>query len=279
MNQVKIADMSSLVNDPQNKKMYRVVSKNRVSNTNRTQMVGMLQLPDNSTKSRADVLMQDVACFCIHDVVRKVCRAGEKTCSDTIIIKCEDMHSGWFTIEIDYARFSKKLIKSAFEEQARNAVFSSDIKETLINHLLFNYLRSIMKEQIVEIPEKAGFYVDNGCYCYISHADGKYETDAVRQAKYVDYPTDSIDYQALKSRLKNDSLLMMLTVLDIASFMHTLLTAIPLKIKNNQKQKTSQKYQMWKQQKKQQESQHEVNQEYLFSIFGAGLSFLTTSSQ
>lgn|GEM_PF-5355575 len=44
-----------------------------------------------------------------------------------------------------------------------------------------------MKEQIVEIPEKAGFYADNGGYCYISHADGTYEAEAVGQAEYVDF--------------------------------------------------------------------------------------------
>ena len=223
MNQIQIDDMSSLVNDPQNKKMYRAVNKNRVSNTNKTQTIGMMQLPDNSIKTNTKLMMQAVAYFCIHDVVREVYKAGEKTYSDTVIVNCENMYSERFTIKIDYARFSKKLIKSAFEEQARHAVFSADIKETLMNHLLFNYIRSTLKEQIVEIPEKAGFYSNNSGYQYISHTDGTYETETVRQAKYMDYPTDSIDYQVLKSRLENDSLLMVLTVLDIASFMYTIL--------------------------------------------------------
>ncbi|MBR4320469.1 MAG: hypothetical protein IKP69_10555, partial [Oscillospiraceae bacterium] len=223
MNQIQIDDMSSLVNDPQNKKMYRAVNKNRVSNTNKTQTIGMMQLPDNSIKTNTKLMMQAVAYFCIHDVVREVYKAGEKTYSDTVIVNCENMYSERFTIKIDYARFSKKLIKSAFEEQARHAVFSADIKETLMNHLLFNYIRSTLKEQIVEIPEKAGFYSNNSGYQYISHTDGTYETETVRQAKYMDYSTDSIDYQVLKSRLENDSLLMVLTVLDIASFMYTIL--------------------------------------------------------
>ena len=78
MNQIQIDDMSSLVNDPQNKKMYRAVNKNRVSNTNKTQTIGMMQLPDNSIKTNTKLMMQAVAYFCIHDVVREVYKAGEK---------------------------------------------------------------------------------------------------------------------------------------------------------------------------------------------------------
>lgn len=223
MNQIQIDDMSSLSNDPQNKRMYRVINKRKVSNTNRTQTVGMLQLPDNSTKSNVSLLMKSVTNFCIHDVVREIYRTGEKTYSDTVIISCENVYSERFMIRIDYARFSKYLIKPAFEEQARNAVFSADIKENLMNKLLFNYLRSVMKEQIMDISEKAGFYTNNGGYCFVKHTDGAYETETVKQAKYVNYSVDNIDYQSLKSKLENDSLLMMLTVLDIASFMYTLL--------------------------------------------------------
>lgn len=221
MNKIQIDDMSSLVNDPQNKKMYHVTNKGKVSNTNRTQTVGMLQLPDNSMNTHISSSMKVVAYFCIHDAFREVYRAVEKTCSDIVIISCENMYSEKFTIRIDYAKFSKYLIKSAFEEQARNAVFSADIKENLMNRLLFNYIRSIMKEQITEIPEKAGFYADNDSYRFVAHTDGVYETEAVKQAEYVDYRIDGIDYQRLKFKLENDSLLMMLTVLDIASFMYT----------------------------------------------------------
>lgn len=173
--QMQIDDMSSLVNDPQNKKMYRAVNKNRVSNTNKTQTIGMLKFPDNSIKTNTKLLMRAVTNFCIYDIVREIYKVGEKTYSDTVIIKCENMYSEQFTIKIDYVKFSKKLIKSAFEEQTRNAVFSTDIKRTLMNHLLFNYIRSIMKEYVVEISEKTGFYSDNGGYQYISHTEGVYE--------------------------------------------------------------------------------------------------------
>ena len=223
INQVKTDDMSSLVNDPQNKRMCRTVNKNRVSSTNKVQMVGMLQLPDNFNKTRADLLVQVVAYFCIHNVVREVYRAGEKIYSDTITVSCENMYSERFAVKIDYEKFSKKLIKSAFEEQSRNAVFSVDIKESLINHLLFNYLRSVMEEKIVEIPAKAGFYADNGGYRYISHTDGVYETEAVKQAKYTALDIEIRDCQTLKYSLENDSLLMMLMVLNMSSFMYTLL--------------------------------------------------------
>ena len=223
MNQVQIDDMSVLSNDPQNKKMYRVTSKGRSNSTSRTQMVGMVQIPDNSTKTNTNWLIKVVACFCIHDAVREVYRAGERTCSDTVIIKCENMYSEWFTIKIDYADFSKKLIKSAFEEQARNAVFSVDIKETLMNRLLFNYLRSIMKEQITEIPEKAGFYADGSGYRFVVHKEGEYETEAVRQSRYAACNAESADCLALKPLLENNSLLMMLMILDIASFIYTIL--------------------------------------------------------
>lgn len=223
MNKIQIDDMSSLVNDPQNKKMYRMINKGKVSNTNRIKTVGMLQLPDNSMNTHISSSMKVVTYFCIHNAVREVYRAREKTCSDIVIISCENMYSEKFTIRIDYAKFSKYLIKSAFEEQARNAVFSVDIKDNLMNRLLFNYLRSIMKEQITEIPEKAGFYFDNNGYRFVAHTDGVYETEAVKQAEYVDYCINSIDYQRLKFKFENDSLLMMLTVLDIASFIYTLL--------------------------------------------------------
>ena len=223
MNQMQINDMSSLINDPQNKKMYRAVNRNRISNTNKTKTIGMMQLPDNSINTNTKLLMQAVTNFCICDVVRERYKAGENIYSDTIIVNCENMYSERFTIKIDYVKFSKKSIKSAFEEQARNAVFSADIKETLMNHLLFNYIRSTMKEQIVEIPEKAGFYVDNGGYQYISHRDGTYETEVVKNARYRDYSVIDTDYQMIKSKLESESLLMLLTVLDIASFMYTLL--------------------------------------------------------
>ncbi len=125
-NHTQIDDMSSLVNDPQNKKMYRAVNRNRVSDTNKTHTIGMMQLPDNSTKTNVKSLMQAVTYFCIHSAVREVYRAGNKTCSDIIIVNCENIYSERFTVKIDYAMFSRKLIKSAFEEQSRNAVFSKD---------------------------------------------------------------------------------------------------------------------------------------------------------
>ena len=223
MNQVQIDDMSSLSNDPQNKRMYRVLNKGRATSTSRTQMIGIMQLPDNSAKTNANLLIQVVAYFCIHEVVREIYRAGEKTYSDTVIISCENMYSEQFTIKIDYADFNKKLIKSAFEEQARNAVFSVDIKEPLMNRLLFNYLRSVMREQITEIPEKAGFYTDGSGYRFIAHKDGGYETEAVKQSRYAACNTENADCLAVKPLLESRSLLMMLMILDIASFMYTML--------------------------------------------------------
>ena len=215
--------MSRLVSDPQNKRMYRAINKKRVDNTKKTQAIGMLQLPSNFTKTNAKLLMQAVTNFCIHSAVREIYMAGEKNYSDTIILNCENMYSEQFTIKIDYARFSKKLIKSAFEEQARNAEFSADIKDTLMNKLLFNYIRSTMNEQIAEIPEKAGFHREKDGYRYISHKEKVCETEAVKRAKYKDYPVDDIDYKALKLRLEEESLPMLLMLLDIASFMYTLL--------------------------------------------------------
>ena len=90
---MQIDDMSSLVNDPQNKKMYRAVNKNRVSNTNKTQTIGMLKFPDNSIKTNTKLLMRAVTNFCIYDIVREIYKVGEKTYSDTVIIKCENMYS------------------------------------------------------------------------------------------------------------------------------------------------------------------------------------------
>ena len=221
MNQIQIDDMSSLVNDPQNKKMYHVINKQKIDNMNIIQTMGMLQFPDYSMNTHVSSSMKVVTYFCIYDAIREIYKIGEKTCSDIVVISCENMYSEKFTVRIDYAKFSKYLIKSAFEEQVQNAVFSVDIKEKLLNRLLFNYIRSIMKEQTTKIPEKAGFYADNDGYHFVVHTDGVYETEAVKQAEYVDNCIESTDYQDLKFRLENNSLLMMLTVLDIASFMYT----------------------------------------------------------
>lgn len=49
-NIIQIDEMSSLSNDPQNKKMYLVTNKSQVINTNKIAMAGMLQLPDNTVK-------------------------------------------------------------------------------------------------------------------------------------------------------------------------------------------------------------------------------------
>ena len=193
MNQIQIDDMSSLVNDPQNKKMYHVINKQKIDNMNIIQTMGMLQFPDYSMNTHVSSSM-------------KIYKIGEKTCSDIVVISCENMYSEKFTVRIDYAKFSKYLIKSAFEEQVQNAVFSVDIKEKLLNRLLFNYIRSIMKEQTTKIPEKAGFYADNDGYHFVVHTDGVYETEAVKQAEYVDNCIESTDYQDLKFRLENNSL-------------------------------------------------------------------------
>ena len=77
--------------------------------------------------------------------------------------------------------------------------------------------------------KKTGFYSDNGGYQYISNTEGVYEAETVRQAKYRNCPADDIDYQVLKFRLENEKLPMMLTVLDMASFMYTILRGIRVK--------------------------------------------------
>ena len=55
-----------------------------------------------------------------------------------------------------------------------------------MNALLFNYIRSIMKEEKIEIADKPGFYLKNESYSFIAHKDRneEYETDAIRHTKF-----------------------------------------------------------------------------------------------
>ena len=65
-----------------------------------------------------------------------------------------------------------------------------------------------MKEKITEIPEKSGFYTSNNGYRFIAYKRNGYETKAVKQAKFETMKISQHD---------------MLMILDISSFMYTLL--------------------------------------------------------
>lgn len=160
-------------------------------------------------------------------MVRKVYHSHNIVCSDTVVIECENVYCERFTVRIGYEKFIDYQIKSEFEKQSNNAIFSANVRTNLMNALLFNYIRSVMKEERIEIADKPGFYLKNESYSFVSHKDGNvdYETDAVRQTKFetAEISEQDIDCQAIRSAVQNNKLFNMLLILDISSFMYTLL--------------------------------------------------------
>lgn len=226
-NIIQIDEMSSLSNDPQNKKMYLVTNKSQVINTNKIVMAGMFQLPDNTVKRNNKYSSKNVTNFCINSAVREIYKTDRRIYSDNVIIECENIYCERFTVRIRYTDFSRYLIKVEFEKQVRNAIFSPDVRVSKMNELLFNYIKSVMKENVSEIAEKPGFHLNNGVYCFIAHIDGneEHETDAVRQSGFeiMESVSKNINFQMLKDVIGDNRLLCMLMILDTASFMYTLL--------------------------------------------------------
>lgn len=226
-NIIQIDEMSSLSNDPQNKKMYLVTNKSQVINTNKIAMAGMLQLPDNTVKRNNKYSSKNVTNFCINSAVREIYKTDRRIYSDNVIIECENIYCERFTVRIRHTDFSRYLIKAEFEKQARNAIFSPDVRASKMNELLFNYIKSVMKENVSEISEKPGFQLNNGVYCFIAHTDGneEHETDAVKQSGFeiMESVSKNINFQMLKYVIGDNRLLCMLMILDTASFMYTLL--------------------------------------------------------
>lgn len=226
-NTVQADEMRWLNNDPQNRKMYLMTSRSKVTNKSRIILSGGLNIPDNSVRVNSSSSGKNVTNFCIAGVVRKVYHAHDKVYSDIVIIECENVYCEKLTVKIKYEDFIDHYIKREFERQSNNTIFSADVKNSLMNALLFNYIRSVMKEEKLEIADKPGFYLKNESYSFITHKDGdeECETEAVRQAKFEmaeisEYDTDC---QAIRSAIQNSRLFNMLLILDISSFMYTLL--------------------------------------------------------
>lgn len=71
-NTVQTDEMSWLNNDPQNRKMHLMTSRNKMTNKSRMISTGSLQIPDNSVKMNNSSSGKNVTNFCIYNVVRKV---------------------------------------------------------------------------------------------------------------------------------------------------------------------------------------------------------------
>lgn len=219
--------MRQLNNDPQNRKMYLRADRSKRNCQRKMILSGSLQIPDNLIKMNGTFLEKDVTNFCISSVVRKVYHAHDRVYSDTVIIECENVYCEKFAVTIKYDDFISYHIKQEFEKQSQNAIFSADVKNSFMNALLFNYIRSVMKEERIETADKPGFYLKNNSYSFIAHKDGneEYETEAVRQAKFETGETyeQDIDCQAIRLAVQNSRFFNMLFILDILSFMYTLL--------------------------------------------------------
>ncbi len=220
-NIIQTDEMESLLNDPQGKKMYYNKSEKKEKDRTKMKKIGTVTVPYSASENNQTHTVKNITNFCIKNAVREKYFSGKKIFSDTVIINCENIYSKCFTIKIDYAKFSKYLIKSSFEEQEKDAAFSANFKDALLNKLLFNYIRSIMEEKNTEIPEKAGFNKNGNAYKFISHKDGEYETEIVKQARYTFEIDDDSDIIVTKSEIIKDKLLFMLLILDIASFIYT----------------------------------------------------------
>ncbi len=219
--------MGWLSNDPQNRKMYLMTSRSKMTNQSRMISSGGLQIPDNLIKQNNSSSGKNVTNFCIDRAVRKMYHAHDRTYDDTVIIECENIHCKRFIVIIRYEDFINYHIKSEFEKQSNNAIFSADIKASRMNGLLFNYIKSVMKEKRIEIADKPGFYLKNESYNFIAHKDGnkEYETDAVRHSGFeiIESVSENTDFQILKYIISDNRLLFMLMILDTSSFMYTLL--------------------------------------------------------
>lgn len=226
-NTIRTDEMSWLNNDPQNRRMHLMTGRSKMTNQSKIISSGGLQIPDNSVQLNNSSHGKNVTNFCIYCAVRKIYHTHGKIYLDTIMIECENIYCKKFTVIIGYENFINYQIKPEFEKQSINAIFSADINASRINRLLFNYIKSIIKEEKIEIADKPGFYLKNESYSFIAHKDGneEYETDAVRQVRFetAEISEHDMDCQNIRSAIQNHRILNMLMILDILSFMYTLL--------------------------------------------------------
>ncbi|MDE6678225.1 MAG: DUF87 domain-containing protein, partial [Ruminococcus sp.] len=226
-NTVQADEMRWLNNDPQNRKMHLMASRSKRTRQRKMISSGGLQIPDNSVQMSSSSSGKNVTNFCINNVVRKIYYAHDRAYSDTVMIECENVYCEKFSVSIKYKDFINYQIKQEFEKQSHNAIFSADVKNSLMNALLFNYISNVMKEEQIEIADKPGFYLKNESYSFIAHRNGneEYETDAVKQAKFetVEILKNDMDCRVIRSAIQNHRILNVLMMLDISSFMYTLL--------------------------------------------------------
>lgn len=166
-NTVQADEMRWLNNDPQNRKMYLMAGRSQRTSQRKMISSGGLQIPDNSVKVNRSSSGKNVTNFCINNVVRKIYYVHDRIYSDTVIIECENVYCEKFSVLIDYKDFINYHIKQEFEKQSHNAIFSADVKNSLMNALLFNYIRSVIKEERIETADKPGFYLKNGSYSFV----------------------------------------------------------------------------------------------------------------
>lgn len=218
---------SRLVNDPQNKQLLLIKTKSLFTSKNKVRNAGGLYVPESTPKSTRYTIQSVATNFTIKSAERIIYESDDFVYSDEIVLICETNMSKEFAVRIDGEDFDKCIIKSSFEKQTSEALFSVDITTPKINKLLFNFIRSIMTENIKYIASKPGFWLNNDKYSFIFHnSDNKdYETDAVNETLF-----DRIEctkgvctenFNLLKLCIDNYKKFAMLTLFSIASFMYT----------------------------------------------------------
>lgn len=218
---------SRLVNDPQNKQLLLIKTKSSFTAKNKVRNVGGMYVPESTPKSTRYMIQSVATNFTIKSAERMVYEADDFVYSDEILLICETNLSKKFSVRIDSEDFDKCVIKSAFEKQTSEALFSADITAPKMNKLLFNFIRSIIKERTEYIPSKSGFWLNNDKYSFISHNPNStdYETDAVSEALFERIECTEGDctesFRLLKSHTESNKTFAMLVFLSIASFLYT----------------------------------------------------------
>lgn len=218
---------SRLVNDPQNKQLLLIKTKSSFTAKNKVRNVGGMYVPESTPKSTRYTIQSVATNFTIKSAERMIYEADDFVYSDEILLICETNMSKKFAVRIDSEDFDKCIIKSAFEKQTSEALFSADITTPKINKLLFNFIRSIIKEHTEYIPSKPGFWLNNDKYSFISHNPNStdYETDAISEASFDRIECITGDcaesFKLLKLCINNYKNLAVLALFSIASFLYT----------------------------------------------------------
>lgn len=221
----KICDMIYLTNDCSNNRMYLITSEAIVKSERKLSKTGNMMIPENDSKTFRKEKKEDAANFCILSAIREVYSTARGVYYDNIIVKCRT-HGKEFTVKISFNDFKKYKIKSAFNVDDCNILFSAAISDSKMNKLLYNYITGVMSKKAEIKAEKPGFWLKDEKYSYIFHIDGneEYETESVRNARFeLKEKTDKFhEILELKPLIRSNRLLNMLMLIDTVSFMYTI---------------------------------------------------------